>query len=187
MTAPRIPLLSVEAATRAAVQFGIDERKAGASIYRVLLRHPQFAKQVNDVVEMLMNESTLEPRLRELIIMRIGWLKKGIYEWSQHWWIASRLGVEERDLLAVREWQAHDHWSSLERAIFRATDETVARGTVSQATWDDCATHFITERERIDLIATIGVWNMMSEVLTSLTVPLEEGVVPWPPDGVSPA
>lgn len=187
MTAPRIQLLSVEDATHAAAQAGIAELKAGASIYRVLLRHPPFAKQVNDMVEMLMNESTLDARLRELIIMRIGWLKKGVYEWTQHWRIACQFGIEERDLLAVRDWQRHDHWSSLERATLRATDETVESGTISKATWNDCVMHFPTDRERINLVATIGTWKMMSEVLTTLAVPLEEGVVPWPPDGMAPS
>ena len=187
MSTPRVLPLSIAEAIEAAALVGIDEAKAGFSIYRVLLREPQYAKRVNDMAEMLMTDSQLDPRLRELIIMRIGWTKKGVYEWTQHWWIAGQLGVEERDLLAVRDWESHDHWSPVDRAVLRATDETLERGTISQPTWEGCAEHFPTDRERIDLVATIGNWKMMSEVLTTLAVPLEEGFAPWPPDGVVPA
>ena len=60
-------------------------------------------------------------------------------------------------------------------------------GAISQETWDECAKHFPTDRERIELVATIGNWKMISEVLKSLEVPLDEGFAAWPPDGVSPA
>eukprot|EP00439_Symbiodinium_sp_Y106_P087753 s1_g289.t1 len=119
--------------------------------------------------------------------MRIGWLKNGVYEWSHHWNLAKLDGVAEPDMLAMRDWEAHGHWSATERAVFRATDETVANGTISQATWDDCAACFPTDPELIDLVATIGVWNMISELLTTLGVPLEESIVAWPPDGLAPA
>ena len=186
MNKPRIDLLSIEESTELVERLGIAKEKAVGSIYRVLLRQPRFGKLINQMVEMLLAESTLDPRLRELVIMRIGWLKNGVYEWSHHWNFAKQDGVEEGDLLAMRDWEAHDHWSPAERAIFRATDETVATGTISQAAWDDCVTHFPTDPELIDLVGTIGVWNMISEILTTLAVPLEEIIEPWPPDGASP-
>ena len=47
----------------------------------------------------------LDSRLRELVIMRIGWLTACDYEWTQHWRVASGLGVPAEDLLGVRDWQ----------------------------------------------------------------------------------
>ena len=40
--------------------------------------------------------------------------------------------------------------------------------------------------DAIELVAAIGNWRMISSVLRSLEIPLEEGVVPWPPDGKVP-
>ena len=34
--------------------------------------------------------------------------------------------------------------------------------------------------------AAIGAWRMISSILQSLQVPLEEGVASWPPDGRAP-
>lgn len=186
MNAPRVPLLPVEEAKEAAAKVGIAELKAGLSLYRLLLRQPLIAKRINDMMETLSTESQFDARLRELIIMRIGWSNGGVYEWSLHWLIARQVGVAEADLRAVRDWEAHDHWSATDLAILRATDETLVDGVISQETWDECARLFPAERERLELVATIGAWKMISEVLKSLAVPLEEGIAPWPPDGVSP-
>jgi hypothetical protein len=30
---------------------------------------------------------------------------------------------------------------------------------------------------------TIGTWRMVSTVLKTLEIPLEDGVMPWPPEG----
>ncbi|MEO0438760.1 MAG: carboxymuconolactone decarboxylase family protein [Pseudomonadota bacterium] len=187
MIEPRIDLLSLEETAELHKEFGIPPEKAVANLYRVLMRQPKFGVLINDMVEMLLTESSLNPRLRELVIMRIGWLNKGAYEWSHHWRLASQGGVKESDLLAMRDWDSHDHWSPAERALFAATDETLATGTISQGTWDACAEHFPTERELIDVVATIGVWNMVSKVLITLGVPVEDMVESWPPDGKTPA
>ncbi|MEM8605757.1 MAG: carboxymuconolactone decarboxylase family protein [Myxococcota bacterium] len=187
MNLPRVPLLSIDEAKEAAAEVGIVEVKAGLSMYRVLLRQPQLAKRVSDMMETLSTQSEFDTRLRELIIMRIGWSNGGVYEWSLHWLLAQQFGVEERDLLAVRDWEAHDHWSAVDRAILRATDETLASGAISQTTWDECAKHFPTDRERLELVAIIGNWKMISELLKNLEVPLENGIAAWPPDGVPPS
>lgn len=42
--------------------------------------------------------------MRELVIMRIGWVTGSVYEWTQHWGVATALGVDQADLLAVRDW-----------------------------------------------------------------------------------
>lgn len=186
MTVPRMPLLPIEEAKEAAAKVGIFELKAGLSIYRVLLHQPALAKRISDLMDTLIGESELDARLRELIILRIGWSTGGVYEWTQHWGIALQIGVEEHDLLAVRDWEAHDHWSPLDRAVLRATDEILEMGALSQETWGACAPHFPSERERLELMATIGSWKMISGITRTLRVPLEEGVAPWPPDGIAP-
>jgi hypothetical protein len=38
----------------------------------------------------------------------------------------------------------------------------------------------------VEMVVAIGNWTMFSQLLQSLRVPLEEGAVPWPPDGKVP-
>ncbi|MCZ6710626.1 MAG: carboxymuconolactone decarboxylase family protein, partial [Gammaproteobacteria bacterium] len=39
------------------------------------------------------------------------------------------------------------------------------------------------EAERVELVAAIGNWSLIAQLLKSLQVPLEDGVEAWPPDG----
>ena len=186
MSDPRIPLLPEADAKRAAEEAGVVEAIASLNIFRVLLRHPKLAKQVNDLLMTLLFKGRLDARLRELVIMRIGWSTGSVYEWTQHWRIALGLGVTEEELLAVRDWRAHAHWSPADRAVLAATDDTLAHGAVSPATWAECETAIPGVEERLELLAAIGAWRMISQILRSLDIPLEDGVEAWPPDGVSP-
>ena len=183
MRSPRIDLLPVEVAKKAAAELGIPEQIAELNVFRILLRQPRLAKSVNDLLMSLLFGGALDARLRELIIMRIGWCTGSVYEWTQHWRVALQLGVEESDLLAVRDWKAHSHWSEVDRAILTATDEVLESGCVSDATWAACETQLPSDEERLELLGAIGTWGMISQILRTLEVPLEVGVAPWPPDG----
>ncbi len=186
MTEPRVAMLPMDDALQAAEKVEVSAAISELSIFRILLKQPKLAKSVNDLLMTLLIGGDLDARLRELIIMRIGWSTAAVYEWTQHWRVALQLGVEESDLLAVRDWESHDHWSPADRAILRATDETLEHGAISAKTWADCAKHLPTDTEQLELVAAIGTWRMISQILKSLEVPLEDGVAPWPPDGVSP-
>ncbi|MEM1245356.1 MAG: carboxymuconolactone decarboxylase family protein [Acidobacteriota bacterium] len=180
-------MLSPRAAAKAAAQVGLPELKTAASIYRVLLHQPRLARQINDLFETLLMECDLDARLRELVVLRIGWTNEGVYEWTQHWRIAQQIGIEECDLLAVRDWREHGHWSREDTAALRATDEILAEGVISPETWALCCETLPSDRQRLELVVTIGTWKMISDLLKCLEVPLEDGLEPWPPHGESPA
>ncbi len=183
MSAPRIQPLPIEDARQVALEMEVPEAIAELNVFRVLLRRPKLAKRVNDLLMVQLFGAELDTRLRELIIMRLGWSTGSVYEWTQHWRVALQLGVEEADLLAVRDWRAHSHWADVDRAILAATDETLADGAISPETWAECAKHLPSDAEQLELVAAIGTWRMISSILRSLEVPLEDGVAPWPPDG----
>jgi alkylhydroperoxidase family enzyme len=188
MTESRVPRLPAGDAAAAAGDAGVPEFMAELSIFRVLLRHPRVARAVHDLLMSMLWDGALDPRLRELVIMRIGWLTASDYEWTQHWRIALGLGISADDLLAVRDWYPHDAFDSRDRAVLAATDEVVHDGAISAETWATC------ERELgpdpavlIELVTAIGTWRMIASLLNSLEVPLEGGVQSWPPDGEPPS
>lgn len=187
MSEPRIEALPPGDTRSAAEEVGVPAMMADLNVFRVLLHHPRVARAINDLLSTLLFEAKLDPRLRELVIMRIGWLTGSDYEWTQHWRVARLLGVDDHDLLAVREGPGHPRFGAAESAVLSATDETVKDGRVSVATWDACAHALGDDKQKmIELVAAIGTWRMISSVLQSLEVPLEEGVGSWPPDGRTP-
>ena len=182
----RVPRLSLDDAKAAAVGAGILDVYADLTVFQVLLNHPPLAKALHDLLAVLLFKGRLDTRLRELVIMRIGWVTGSVYEWAQHWRVAIGLGISEEDLVAVRDWRSCAHFGDAERAVLAATDETLADGTISAATWEACTKVLPSDEERLELVVAIGNWRMFSQLLRSLEVPLEDGVAPWPPDGAAP-
>jgi alkylhydroperoxidase family enzyme len=185
MSEPRIPMLDLDAARRAAAAAKVPETMADLSVFRVLLQHPTLAGAVYKLLSMLLWKGSLDGRLRELVIMRIGWRTESVYEWTQHWRVARLMDVSEADLLAVRDWRAADQFGPVERAVLAATDETLDTGSIAATTWEECAQHLPVDA-LLELVIAIGNWRMFSSLLRSLDVPLEDGIEPWPPDGATP-
>jgi alkylhydroperoxidase family enzyme len=187
MTEPRVPRLPVDEAKAAADEAGVPNYMAELAIFQVLLNHPTLARALNDLLATMLWHGSLDTRLRELAIMRIGWLTTSDYEWTQHWRVALGLGVPAEDLIGVRDWQAHNGFGPTERAVLAAVDDVVRDGAVSAESWAAC------ERELggdpavlTEMVTAIAAWRMIASILHSLNVPLEDGVDSWPPDGRSP-
>lgn len=183
----RVEMLDVTDARQRAAQCGIPAAMAELSVFRIALHQPGVAVALHGLLEELLWRGALDARLRELIIMRIGWVTGSVYEWTQHWRVARLLDVPERDLLAVRDWRSAGHFGEAERAVLAATDETLHDGTISDETWAACqrALHG-GPAVLVELVAAIGNWRLFSALLRSLQVPLEDGLEAWPPDGVRP-
>lgn len=182
----RIPMLDPDEARAAAERVGVPAGMADLSVFRVLLRHEDLAARVNGLLHQLLWNGALDARLRELIIMRIGWRQGSVYEWTQHWRVARMLEIPEDDLVAVRDWAASDRFGPAERAVLAATDETLGAGAISSRTWAELEATVPDERARLEVVIAIANWSMFAQLLRSLEVPLEEGVDPWPPDGTVP-
>jgi len=182
----RIPMLDLGDARAAAARVGVPEGMADLSVFRVLLRHEELAARVNGLLHQLLWNGTLEPRLRELVIMRVGWRQGSLYEWTQHWRVARMLEIPEDDLVAVRDWKGSDRFDRADRAVLAATDETLGAGAISTGTWAELEATVPDERARLEVVIAIANWSMFAQLLRSLEVPLEDGVEPWPPDGAVP-
>ncbi|WP_375486157.1 carboxymuconolactone decarboxylase family protein [uncultured Mycobacterium sp.] len=187
MTEARVPRLPVDEAKAAADEAGVPNYMAELAIFQVLLNHPLLARAINDLLASMLWHGALDSRLRELVIMRIGWLTGSDYEWTQHWRVAQGLGVCADDLLAVRDWHDYDGFGPTEQAVLAATDDVVRDGAVSAETWTACERALDADPAvLVELVTAIAAWRMIATVVQSLDVPLEEGVASWPPDGQAP-
>jgi alkylhydroperoxidase family enzyme len=188
MKNPRqIKTLQTEEAVNRAKKVGVLEQIAELNVFRTLLHHPKLAKAVNDLLLMLLaGDNQLDARLRELLIMRIGWATGCDYEWTQHWKIALQFGLSEEEILAVKDWPTATCLTGQDRAILAATDETLTDGMISVSTWDKCA-GFLNEAQLLELNVAIGAWRLISQLARSAGIELEEGINSWPPGGQAPA
>jgi len=150
------------------------------NIFRTLAHHPKLLKRWLVFGNHVLAKSSLPARERELVILRVGWRCRAEYEWSQHVDIALRSGVTEQDVRRVTDGPEAAGFSDAERALLRATDELLDDACVSDATWSALAAHF-DKTQIIDLLFTVGQYNLVSMALNSLGVPLEQGARGFPP------
>jgi alkylhydroperoxidase family enzyme len=182
----RLEMVSVEEARRLGAEIGIGEAQASRNAFRMLANHPDLARHVFGLLTMLSSRNKLDTRLRELIIMRLAWRTGSEYAWTQHYRIATQAGVMAEELVALRDWQSSDRFHPADRAVLAAADDTCERGAISDAVWAQCEQALHEPAVLIEMVVAIGNWTLFSQLLQSLRVPLEPGVMPWPPDGKAP-
>ena len=183
----RIEPASLEQAASIGRELGLPPAMAQRNAYRTLAIHPALVKAVFGQLSALLLRNRLDTRLRELMIMRIGWVTGSAYEWTQHWRVATQAGIPPEDVLAVRDWRASPRLGPADRAVLAAVDDTLATGRIADATWAECIRHVRDPGEQVELVAAIANWGMFSQLLRSLDAPVEDGVMVWPPDGLAPA
>jgi len=178
----RVPLLDADVARAAAGEIGLPAQLAELNVFRSLLRVPKTAKAISDLLLSMLFGGPLDDRLRELVIMRIGWATGSVYEWTQHWPIAQQRHCTPDELLALRQPTIAESFGMAEGAVLRATDETLATGAISAETLATCRDQ-LGDDATTELAVAIGCWRLISQFARSLEIPLEDGVEPWPPDG----
>ena len=112
------------------------------------------------------------PRERELLILRIGWLNQAEYEWAQHVEIAKRSGISAEEIERIKRGPGAG-WNDLEDALIRAVDELYENSVVSDQTWATLAAH-LSVQQLMDLVFTVGQYNLVSWALNSFGVPLDD-------------
>ncbi|MBE3604726.1 carboxymuconolactone decarboxylase family protein [bacterium] len=143
------------------------------NIFRVLMQHPKLARAWSKFASyILSDQQTLNARDREIAILRIGWLNQAPYEWEQHVRIAKAAGITDDEIERIGKgpkagWNRHD------AALIQAADDLFENSVVSDETWKTLAERYNTQ-QMMDVVFTIGQYNLVSWALNSLGVPLDD-------------
>jgi alkylhydroperoxidase family enzyme len=68
------------------------------NVTRVLVHNPDAARAFHTVGNYIRFKSKLDPRLRELAILMVGWLERSPFEWSHHVKLGYDFGVTDDDI-----------------------------------------------------------------------------------------
>jgi len=145
------------------------------NIFRTLAANPKLLKQWLVFGNYILYKSTLPPRDRELLILRTGWLCQAEYEWGQHAVIGERAGLTQDEINRVKKGPDAPGWSEHDATLLRAADELYAQAFISNAVWNTLAASYNTQ-QLLDLIFTVGQYNLVSMALNTLGVQLDEGI-----------
>lgn len=140
------------------------------NVYRLLLHTPGLAECWLDLINAARSRTALDGRLREIVIVRIGYLNRTDYVVRQHVpELAEPEGVTRAECDALADWEASAFFDPRERAALAYADAMTRNVDVPGAVFDALRSHF-DERQIVELSVLIGIYNMHTRVFTALRI-----------------
>ena len=145
------------------------------NIFKTLAHHPKLFKRWLVFSNHVLFKSSLPARDREILILRIGWLCRSEYEWSQHVTIGKECGLTDADIRKISEGREAEGIEAFDALLLEAVDDLHEDAMIKQETWDKLSQRY-NRQQLIDIIFTVGQYNLVSMALNSLGVQLEQGL-----------
>lgn len=158
----------------------VDDLVVGptSNIYTTLVRHPDAAAAMVNLGRTL-RAGVIPDRDREILILRTGCNCGSAYELAQHLRIGRAAGLSDDDVARIRLGPAAEGWDPFEADLCRACDELHVDHTISDRTWVALAGRY-DEKQMIQAAMIVGYYHLVSFVLNSLGVPIEDGTERFP-------
>lgn len=154
------------------------------NVFGTIAHHPTLMRKWLVFATYVLTKSSLDPRTRELVVLRVGWRCSAPYEWGQHVVVGRTVGLTDDDVARVAEGPDAPGWTELEAAALQATDELHDRSTITDATWAALRPH-VTDEQLLDLVFLVGQYHLVSFALNACGVVRDDGIddttVPFPP------
>jgi alkylhydroperoxidase family enzyme len=140
------------------------------NVYKLLLHSPGIAETWLDLINTVRWKVDLEGRLREIVIIRVGYLNRCSYVVKQHVPLLSAPeGLTQAECDALADWRAGALFSARERAALALTDASTREVDVPDAVFDELRHHF-SERQIVELTVLVGTYNMHTRVCQALRI-----------------
>jgi alkylhydroperoxidase family enzyme len=145
------------------------------NLHRLLVHSPIATRAWHKFAHFIRHESRLDPRLRELAILQVGYLERSPYEYSHHIKIGREFGVSDDDIRAIAD-ETEGRPSTLDdlsKAVLRAAREMTHGLSISERTFQEL--HQSLDNERLmDLVLTIAFYNAVVRILATLQIDVED-------------
>jgi alkylhydroperoxidase family enzyme len=150
----------------------------GLNAMGVLAHHPELTAAYNQLIRHALYFSTITPRQRELLVLRVAHLRGSPYEWAQHVYQAGVAGVGPDEVARVRAGPAAEGWTPLERALLSAADELVAIASIEEDTYNRLAQD-LDVQQLMDVVFTVGVYEVFAMAMRTFDVELDDDLLPY--------
>jgi 4-carboxymuconolactone decarboxylase len=149
------------------------------NINTTMAHHPKMMARFLTFSLYILRESTLPPRDREILVLRTGWLCRSEYEFGQHTLVGKAVGVTPNEIMRITKGPDAPGWGSFDATLIRAADELHLNTFISDATWNTLAKRY-SQQQMMDLVMTVGQYNLVCMFLNTFGVPLDQGVPGFP-------
>ncbi len=146
------------------------------------LHYPALSKAFLTFNNHVATGSTLSRRSREILILRISWLRRAEYEFIQHVVLGRRAGLTDEDIERITVGPDAPGWADpIEAELVRAVDELHEHACIQDATWARLGTQFNRD-QLMDLVFCVGCYDLLAMVFKTFGAQLEEGVEALSPE-----
>jgi len=140
------------------------------NVYKLLLHTPAIAEIWLDLINAVRWKVDLDGRLREIVIIRIGYLNRCSYVVNQHVPLHSAPeGLTQAECDGLADWRATDKFSPRERAALSFTDASTRDVDVPEPVFEELRQHF-NERQIVELTVLVGTYNMHTRMCQALKI-----------------
>jgi alkylhydroperoxidase family enzyme len=141
------------------------------NIFRAFSHSPVALRRFMKLGSYFLEEGRLDPKLRELAILRAGYLCRSPYEFSQHISFGRRVGLSDSQIRGVAN-PSVALFEPRELAVLSYAGELTSEARVSDATYAAVAA-FLNEEEIVELTLVTSYYNLVSRALNALEVDID--------------
>lgn len=145
-----------------------------SNVARALANSPNGSKKQHALAMYIRHESKLDPRLRELAILQVGYATRQAYEYAHHCSLALEFGCTEDDIRALADESAGKptKLDALTKHVLRAARDMTLKIDLSDETFAGLKAELSNEH-LIDLLIAICSYNGTVRLLSALKIDLE--------------
>jgi 4-carboxymuconolactone decarboxylase len=143
------------------------------NIHNVFARHPDLLRAWMPFRNHVVRTSSLTGRQRELLILRNAHNTGARYEWDHHVVRGRAAGLTDDEIARVKSGPAAADWTDEEALLLTAADAMRAGQRFSPETWQALCQRF-DDRQILDIIVTVGMYMLLSTVVNTGQVPMED-------------
>jgi len=151
-------------------------------LFRIWARHLPMAEGLRALGSYILGAGTVDPRHREILILRTCARCGAEYEWGIH--VVSFppfLKMPEAQVLATATASAEDPiWTPEQRLLVRLADELHDTARVPDDLWQELASHW-NEVQILELVLIVGFYHFVSFTVNATRVAPEAWAARFPP------
>lgn len=141
-------------------------------IQSMMAHHPALLKAWMPFRNHVVANSTLSPRHRELLILRIAHLCQSDYEWQHHVDRGLLAGLTRIEIERVKQGADATGWTTDEAALLAAADQCFNDLSIKDDTLQQVNKHF-SAQQQLDIAATVGMYLILAMIIKTWDVPME--------------
>ena len=143
------------------------------NVFRVMGRAPESFQPFMDLALSILLKSEFDARKREIAVLRVAHVTRSNYEWTQHVRVAQGVGVDDETIEKIACDGPVTTLDAEGNLLCRVADEISRDVRLSDEALEQILARYGT-RQATELILCCAYFNMLSRVLESARVQLEE-------------